>query len=703
MAQNPPKARILLVEDETIVARDIRIQLEELGYEAAFHTTRAEEALTLTESLKPDLVLMDIQLAGDMDGVTAAQIIHERHGVPVVFLTAYAADDVLARAKLAEPYGYVLKPFTERELATVVEMALYKHSAEARLRESALHNQAILDNMVDGVITTNEFGVIDSFNNAACRIFGYTAAQMLGRNVSLLIPGPHAAQHDGYMQQHLSTGDARVPGSPRDLEGRRQDGSVFPVTLSVSSTVRNGQTTFIGLVRDRSEHQHDLEEIRRLAFYDALTGLPNRRLLLDRLQQAMLTSGRTAAHGALMFMDLDHFKQLNDALGHDVGDQLLQQVATRLRACIRESDSVARLGGDEFLVLVEGLSTHTLEAATQSEMLAIKILESLGQPYTLGKHTYTCTPSIGIVDFLEDRHSVEELLKMADVAMYQAKSNGRNTICFFDPAMQAAAAGYAALEKDLRKGIAEQEFVLHYQVQVDGRGLVTGVEALVRWNHATRGVVPPAQFIPLAEETGLILPLGQWVLEAACTQLVQWASTPHAASWTVAVNVSASQFAQPDFEAKVSAALEKTGANPRQLKLELTESMLITDVNSVIEKMNAIRVLGVSFSLDDFGTGYSSLNYLKRLPLAQLKIDQSFVRDVLTDHSDAVIARTILGLGHSLGLKVIAEGVETAEQHHFLASLGCDAFQGYYFGRPVAPDALQVAPVHQIKLPDYAF
>jgi len=686
--QIPPKARILLVEDEAIVARDIRMQLEDLGYLAVAHATRAKDALTLTESLQPDLVLMDIQLAGEMDGITAAQTIRDRHGVPVVFLTAFAAEDVLARAKLAEPYGYVLKPFSERELSTVIEMALYKHGAEVKLRESAQYNQAILDNMVDGVITINEMGRIESINDSACRIFGHTPAQVLGRNVAMLMPEPHQSHHDGYLGHFRSTGEARMMGAPRDVEGLRQDGTVFPMTLSVSSVVRRGKTTFIGLVRDRSEHQQDLEEIQRLAFYDTLTGLPNRRLLLDRLEQAMLTSGRTGAHGALMFMDLDHFKQLNDALGHDFGDQLLQQVASRLRSCIREGDSVARLGGDEFLVLLESLSAHPLEAATQSEMLAIKILENLGQPYELGKHRYTCTPSIGIVLFLEERNSLKDLLKMADVAMYQAKSSGRNTVCFFDPAMQAAAAGYAALEKDLRKGVAEQEFALHYQVQVNGSGEVTGTEALVRWNHATRGMVSPAQFIPLAEETGLILPLGQWVLEAACEQLVQWASAPATARWTVAVNVSASQFAQAEFQTNVITALKKTGANPRLLKLELTESMLISDVNAVIQKMNAIRTLGVTFSLDDFGTGYSSLSYLKRLPLAQLKIDQSFVRDVLTDPSDAVIARTILALGHNLGLKVIAEGVETAEQHHFLSSLGCDAFQGYYFGRPVLPERL---------------
>ena len=687
--KNENQSRILVVEDETIVARDIQLQLQEMGYAVAGHTARGEDAVALSGQLRPDLVLMDIQLAGVMDGVSAAQAIRDQFGIPVVFLTAYAADEILARAKMVEPYGYILKPFSERELRTVLEMALYKHRAEAKLRESALHNQAILDNMADGVLTINEHGLLESLNPAACHMFGYSHDEVVGRNVSMLMPESQRAPHDGYLQNYRNTQELRIVGVPREVQGLRKDGRIFPINLFVSRLVRGGQTTFIGVARDLSEHQQDLEEIRRLAFFDELTGLPNRRLLLDRLGQALRTSSRTGQHGALMFLDLDHFKHLNDTLGHDVGDELLQQVATRLRACVRDGDSVARLGGDEFVVLLESLSAHALEAANQSEQVALKILGALGQPYQLRNHSHISTPSIGIVEFLEERQTLEELLKMADVAMYQAKSCGRNTLCFFDPDMQAAAAAHTALEKDLRKGVAEQEFVLHYQIQVDGDGVPTGAEALVRWQHVARGMVSPAHFIPLAEETGLILLLGQWVLETACAQLVQWAKSPATAHWTMAVNVSASQFAQGNFVANVDAALQKTGANPCLLKLELTESMLLADVDAIVVKMNAIKQRGVAFSLDDFGTGYSSLSYLKRLPLTQLKIDQSFVRDVLTDPSDAVIARTILALGHSLGMKVIAEGVETAEQHHFLANMGCDAFQGYYFGRPVAAAVLK--------------
>ncbi len=692
------KSKILIVENESIVARDIQQQLLELGYNPVGHATSGESSILLAEQLSPDLVLMDIQLGGSgMDGIAAAHIIRTQLSLPVVFLTAFAADDVLSRAKLTEPFGYILKPFSERELRTVVEMALYKSKTDNRLRDSVLHTQTILDNMADGLITISGHGIVESFNKAATVIFGYLPAEIVGKNVSQLMPQPQNSQHNNYLATYQATGKTRIIDQPCEVKGLRKDGTIFPMSLSVSRMSQvnpNGNidtstnNTFIGLVRDITQQRQDVEEIRRLAFYDALTGLPNRRLLIDRLSQAMLASARTGHHGALMFLDLDHFKQLNDTLGHDLGDLLLQQVANRLQACVREGDSVARLGGDEFVVLLEALSTHDIEAATQAKDIAAKILVALGHPYILREHNYTSTPSIGIVVFVEGNATVEDLLKKVDVAMYQAKAAGRNTARFFDPEMQAAAAAHSALEKDMRTGLKQNEFVLHYQIQVDDNANTTGVEALVRWQHCTRGMVSPGDFIPLAEETGLILPLGQWVLETACAQLVTWAAIPQCQHWTIAVNVSASQFAQASFVANVEHALAKTGANPALLKLELTESMLVKDVDGIIVKMNAIRQRGVAFSLDDFGTGYSSLTYLKRLPLTQLKIDQSFVRDVLTDPSDAVIARTILALGHSLGLKVIAEGVETLAQRDFLTHIGCDAFQGYFYGRPATAASL---------------
>lgn len=553
--------------------------------------------------------------------------------------------------------------------------------AELALQESALHTQAILDNMFDGVITINTDGDIESFNVAASRIFGYLPEEVMGKNVNLLMPSHFKSQHETYLLRH-QTLDGPLLNTLREVEGLRKGGETFPMSLSISKVMRTGKTTFVGLVRDISQQRQDEEEIYRLAFYDPLTNLPNRRLLYDRLQQAMITSSRTDQHGALMFLDLDYFKQLNDSLGHDLGDILLQQVAMRLQHCVREGDSVARMGGDEFVMLMEALSPYPNEAASQAEMIADKVLKSLSEPYKLREHSYLITPSIGIVLFWHQTDSIEELLKKADVAMYQAKNAGRNTARFFDPTMQAAVSVRVELEKNMRVALTKQEFLLHYQLQVDRDGTPIGVEALMRWKHSEHGMISPAAFIPLAEETGMILPLGQWVLETACMQLVEWAKSSHTANWCMSVNVSIIQFSHPDFVANVKAALQKTGANPHYLKIELTESMLAKDVEEVIVKMVEIKSLGVTFSLDDFGTGYSSLSYLKRLPLDQLKIDQSFVRDLLTDPNDATIARTIVALGHSLGLSVIAEGVETAEQRDVLAEMGCDAYQGYYFAKP---------------------
>ena len=393
--------------------------------------------------------------------------------------------------------------------------------------------------------------------------------------------------------------------------------------------------------------------------------------------------------GALLFIDLDNFKTLNDTLGHDVGDRLLQQVAQRLVTCVRECDTVARLGGDEFVIMLEDLSETPLEATAQTDTVGHKILAALNQPYALGAQPYHCTASLGATLFSEQQNSIDDLMKCADLAMYEAKAAGRNTLRFFDPQMQADVTTRATLEADLRRGLQAHEFCLYYQCQVDEAGRVTGVEALVRWQHPARGLISPADFIGLAEETGLILPLGYWVLKAACQQLVAWTGQPDKAHLSIAVNVSAVQFRQSDFVEQVLAVIQRSGANPKKLKLELTESLLLDNVEDIIAKMNVLKSRGIGFALDDFGTGYSSLSYLKRLPLDQLKIDQTFVGDLLTDPNDAVIARTIVALGQSLGLSVMAEGVETQAQQDCLALQGCSAYQGYLFSRPLPLDKFE--------------
>ncbi len=464
---------------------------------------------------------------------------------------------------------------------------------------------------------------------------------------------------------------------------RMDDGSVrWHMTNAIPHREPDGSVVSHGFTMDITDRKRAEQEIERLAFYDALTGLPNRRLLLDRLQRSIAACQRSKNQGALLFIDLDNFKDLNDTLGHDMGDQLLSQVAARLVSSVREADTVARFGGDEFVVMLDNLSPDLQDAATQAETVAEKLLASLNQPFELHGGQHYSTPSIGITLFGDTRLTVDELLKRADLAMYQAKAAGRNTQRFFDPDMQAAVNARSNLEADLRQGLARGELLVHYQPVVDHHATLMGAEALVRWRHPQRGMISPGDFIPLAEQTGLILPLGQYVLKTACEQLQLWSQHETTAHLTIAVNVSARQFRQPGFVAEVLHTLQQHNADPRKLKLELTESLLLGDIEDTIERMVQLKSEGVGFALDDFGTGYSSLSYLKRLPLDQVKIDQSFVRDVLTDPNDAAIVRTILALATSLDLQVVAEGVETTGQLGFLRLHGCEAFQGYLFGRP---------------------
>ncbi|MDP1982024.1 MAG: EAL domain-containing protein [Sulfuritalea sp.] len=565
---------------------------------------------------------------------------------------------------------------------------------ERKRAEADLRVAAITFESQEGVIITDHDNVILRVNRAFTEITGYSSADAVGKTPNLLRSGRHDAAFFAAMWESLER-----EGTWRgEIWNRRKSGEIYPGWLNITAVTggRGTVTHYVATFADITLRKAAEDEIRHLAFYDALTGLPNRRLMLERLGQALISSGRHGRHGALMLFDLDDFKTLNDTLGHDIGDQFLVEVASRLASSIREGDTVARLGGDEFVIILEDLDAEAL-AAMQAESVAVKIQAALNEPYLLdlslsgGEHnsrSYHCTSSIGITLFRDQSVSVDELLKRADTAMYQAKAAGRNTLRFFDPEMQAAVTARALLDTDLRRALGEGQFMLHYQPQVDTDGRVTGAEALVRWQHPRRGLVFPAEFIHQAEATRLIMPLGNWVLETACKQLVAWETQADTAHLTVAVNVSGRQFYQTDFVDQVLAVLQLTGANPRRLKLEVTESLLLHDIEDIVGKMAALKDEGVSFSLDDFGTGYSSLSYLKRLPLDQLKIDQSFVRDVLTDGNDAAISRTIIALGQSLGLAVIAEGVETQAQFEFLANQGCHAFQGNLFGKPGAAEDL---------------
>ncbi len=451
-----------------------------------------------------------------------------------------------------------------------------------------------------------------------------------------------------------------------------------------SSRDRNGNVVGgIAIAQDITERKKSEEKINNLAFYDPLTHLPNRRLLTDRLNQALASSKRIGREGALLLIDLDNFNILNDSLGHQVGDLLLQQVALRLTACVREGDTVARLGGDEFVILLENLSEQPMEAAAQTEIIGEKILAAIAKTYQLEMHEHHCTASIGATVFNSGQLAADELLKQADIAMYHAKKAGRNTLRFFDPRMQASITARVALEGELRKALELQQFQLYYQIQVDSSHHPLGAEALIRWIHPERGMISPAQFIPLAEETGLILPIGHWVLETACVQLKVWEQDVLTRDLVLAVNVSARQFHQRDFVAQVHDAVQRHAIKPKRLKLELTEGMLLDNIEETIATMSALNEIGIQFSLDDFGTGYSSLQYLKRLPLDQIKIDRSFIRDINTDDDDKAIVLTIVAMARSLNIHVIAEGVETEEQRQLLLDRGCNHYQGYLFGSPV--------------------
>jgi diguanylate cyclase (GGDEF)-like protein/PAS domain S-box-containing protein len=551
---------------------------------------------------------------------------------------------------------------------------------EIALRESEARYRSLHDASFSGIVI-HDGGKILECNQAFCEMTGFAADELVGRDGFMLV----APSSLGKVLQHVASGSEQA----YEVEGLRKDGSRFPLSIQGKNIPYKGRTVRVGEFRDISERKQAESEINRLAFYDQLTGLPNRQLLADRLGHALATRFRHQREGVVFFIDIDKFKKVNDMHGRAGGDSLLLQVARRLSSCVRDGDTVARIGADEFVVLLEGLSENEGGAEKQAASVAEKILATLHKTYQVDNATLNSTVCIGVAMF-DSLSEPDELLGRAELALRQAKVDDSHAVRFFDPQMQAMLIAQSTLESDLRQAILNEEFCLHYQAQVDSSGHTLGAEVLVRWNHPQRGFISPAEFIPMSEDTGLIIPIGQWVLDTACRQLARWAKRPDMSHLTIAVNVSARQFHHNNFVKHVVDRLERTGANPHRLKLELTEGLLLDDVEGVISKMNQLKAKGVRFSLDDFGTGYSSLSYLKRLPLDQLKIDQSFVQDILSDSNDQVIARSIVMLGQSLGLEVIAEGVETAAQKDFLASKGCQLYQGYHFCRPLALEAFEL-------------
>ena len=575
----------------------------------------------------------------------------------------------------------LVSTLTYRNGVPVGVQGIGRDISERKRRETDLRIAATAFESQEPMMIADASEIIQQVNKAFTKCTGYTAEEAVGQTPRLLKSGRHDAVFYRAMWESIH-GTGTWQG---EIWNRRKSGEVYPIWLTISAVRgEDGNVThYVGAHLDITERKVAEEKIQQLAFHDSLTRLPNRLLMLDRLQHALASNTRSGRGGALLFIDLDNFKTLNDTLGHVIGDLLLQQVAERLVSCVREGDTVARFGGDEFVVMLEDLSEHIFQAAEQAEEVGEKILASLNQSYQLAAHEFRTSASIGAAVFNEDRHGAEELLQQADIAMYQAKKAGRNALRFFDPQMQESINIRIALENDLHKAIEKNQLVLYYQVQVDRSLREVGVEAMIRWNHPERGLVAPAQFISLAEESGHILPIGLWVLDTGCAQLKTWERHEATRELVLAINVSARQFHQPDFAVQVRAAVQKYSINPNLLKLELTESMLLEDTEDTIATMNVLKAIGIQLSLDDFGTGYSSLQYLKMLPLDQIKIDQSFVRDITADPDDAAIVQAIIAMSAALGLNVIAEGVETVEQREFLELHGCYHYQGYLFGKPV--------------------
>jgi diguanylate cyclase (GGDEF)-like protein/PAS domain S-box-containing protein len=628
-----------------------------------------EASITCGDGMVRTFQLSPTNLAGDFDG-NHLVILHD------ITQQNQLLEDLRFRQSGLEHAG---EKISSTGKAEPVRDNAARKSAEAALKQYKL----MIDSARDGFWVLDMNGYLQEANRAYADMSGYSADELLNKHVSDLEAIDDAHKVKARIEKLMTQGYEQF-----ESQHRHKDGHVFDVEVSLNYIAELKQ--MYAFFRDITERKRSEQQIHQLAFYDALTDLPNRRLLLDRLHQAMAVSMRNGRYGALLFLDLDHFKSINDTQGHAVGDLLLIEVARRLQSCVRDGDSVARFGGDEFVVLLEDLSSQPDEAAAQTESVAEKIRDTLSRPYLLKDYECLTTPSIGISLFLGYLENMEDLLKHADIAMYQSKTAGRDAIRFFDPDMQAAIEARSELDRQLRQALARMQFCLHYQIQVDGQGRPLGAEVLLRWKHPKRGLVHPMHFIALAEETGLIVPIGLWVLQTACAQLKAWQHNALTRDLTLSVNVSAKQFLQADFVAQVQRLLLESGAQPYHLKLELTESAVLESVEETISKMQELKLLGLSFSMDDFGTGYSSLQYLKRLPLDQIKIDQSFVRDIATDPNDAAIVQTIIAMADSMDLGVMAEGVETREQREFLDKHGCQAFQGYLFSKPVPIEKFEI-------------
>jgi diguanylate cyclase (GGDEF)-like protein/PAS domain S-box-containing protein len=670
------QARILVVEDESIVALDIQDRLESMGYEVPATVASGERAVEQADLLRPDLVLMDIQLQGRMDGVEAADQIRQRFGIPVIYLTANADHPTVQRAKVTEPFGYVIKPFEERDLHTSIEVALYKHQAEKTLKESEERYRLLVELSPEAIVVQSEERIVYA-NPAAANLFG-------GEGVETLL-GLAVADfaHPDHRENFLARERHLRGNQQSDLKAEkfvRLDGQVRDVEVVLASVTYDGRPATQILTRDITERRRAEEQLLHDAFHDSLTGLPNRALLIDHLRLSVNHCRRRKDYlFAVLFIDLDRFKVINDSLGHTVGDELLIAIGRRLESCLRDGDTIARLGGDEFTILLDGIKDYSV-----AQRVAERVQEVLEQPFGLAGRELFVTASVGIKYSGGGDEQPEDLLRDADTAMYSAKGRGRAQYQVFDARMHTHALTLLQIESDLRRAIEREELCVNYQPIVSLQsGRISGFEALVRWRHPARGLISPSEFIPVAEETGLIIQIDRWVLKQACLQMRRWQEDfPVTRHMKISVNLSCKQFMQPTIVGQVLETLEETGLDPSSLKLEITESVMMERGDYAMNVLEQLSSAGIKLSLDDFGTGYSSLSYIHRFPVTTLKIDQSFIKRI-GGAQNGEIVRTVVTLARNLGLEVVAEGIETVMQLDQLKSLDCEQGQGHYFSEPV--------------------
>ena len=684
--------KIFVVEDEVIISKDIQRSLQKLNYEvvgsSVSGTGALEKLAACAPDERPDLVLMDIHIKGNLDGIETAALVRARFHIPVIYLTAYADGPTLERAKITQPFGYLLKPFEERELSTAIEMGLYKHRAERALQQSQELLFATLRSIGDAVIVADQNERVTFINPVACALTGWSEADALGAPMSHVfrLDGGSAARSLVERALNGQADDVAAFAAKGALMLLRRNGLSLPIDGQITP-LRDSAAQITGVVatfRDVTQTRALEERLVHQAFHDALTGLPNRALFVNRLRHMLSQVGARVQRGknqgclAILFIDLDNFKWVNDSLGHEAGDYLLIEVAERLRNCLRGTDTVSRFGGDEFTILIDHV-----ENPDYAMQIAARIVASLGEPFGLGGQTIYSSPSIGVTYSMAGQETPEELIRNADTAMYDAKRRGKGRVSRFEPTLSEAARQRMQLGNDLRVALARGEISLHYQPKVSlGDDKLHGVEALCRWNHPTRGAIPPTEFIPLAEEIGMIVPLGRWVLREACAQARRWQEmAPDQPPFRMNVNLSALQLEQTNFPAEVQEILRETGLDAQYLTLEITESVMMNEIETKLAMLKNLKNLGVRLAIDDFGTGYSSLSYLQMFPLDFLKIDRQFVRE--GGHDDNIVLNSMITLAHALNLAVVAEGAETETEIEKLRELGCDIAQGYYFARPM--------------------